>query len=311
MSSATEVKIENNKGQARRWCFTWNNPPQDEMIIKGMIETLKSSYYIVGSEIAPTTGTYHLQGYMEFPSGKRLETLKKISPSIHWEKCKGNQESNIKYCKKDGKYLEVGTPCEQGARTDLDEIRHKIVSGEPMVLIADGAFGTYVRYHRGLEKYAYLVQQSRAKAWRDVDVSYLWGDTQTGKSREAWETDPSLYSPMDSNTGMWWTGYEGQTTVLFDDFRGTVPLHTMLKWLDGYPVQVPVHGGSMYLCATRIFITSNVPPEELYKNCDQRSRDAFMRRINTVKHFCENATEVTGNTRPSQEEENLRQAKLF
>lgn len=104
---------------------------------------------------------------------------------------------------------------------------------------------------------------------------------------------------MTGPTGVWWTGYCGQKTVLFDDFRGGVPFHVLLTWLDGYPIVVPVHGGSVQLEATRIIITSNIPLEELYPNVDERQRLALKRRIHEDRHFDLTASEVTGNTVPS------------
>lgn len=296
MEDATQMK----KGkQARRWCFTWNNPPEDNVVIKSFIEMSHCSYYVIGYEIAPTTGTKHLQGYMEFSSGKRFETLKQLNNSIHWSVCNGSQEQNKIYCTKGGIWIEGGTPGQQGHRTDLEESRQIIDRGGSMLDVAENNFGSFVRYHRGFERYQYLIQQRAATQWRQVEVFYLWGETGTGKTRSVREANPIVFCPIDSNTGTWWTGYNGEKVILFDDFRGTVPLHTFLKWLDGYPVQVPVHGGATFLNAEKIYITSNVPLEELYRNCDQRSRDALRRRINTISYFSRSATEVTGNTRPS------------
>lgn len=324
MNAATEVKNIDPSSEKRRWCFTWNNPPTGYETVgskfsgTGQAELLPSwqvilkrtepRYYVVGYEIAPTTGTPHLQGYVEFRSGKRLRTLHDVCKEIHWDACKGDQASNIKYCTKGGVFCEWGEKGEQGKRTDLTEIRDTIANGGTMLDVAEQNFGSYVRYHRGFERYQYLIEQQSASQWRDVRVSYYWGDSGTGKSRAAWDEDRGLFAIPDSNTGTWWTGYTNQKTVLLDDFRGTVPLHTLLKWLDGYPVQVPIHGGMTWLKATRIIITSNVPIESLYQNCDERSKQALRRRIHEVRFFEFAATEATGNTRTVAIIENLREA---
>lgn len=83
------------------WCFTYNNYEQKE------IEQLSSAFsaeckeYIFGEEIGES-GTKHLQGYIQFKKRNRPSSLK-LSPKIHWEKCKGTRKQNIDYCTKDGK----------------------------------------------------------------------------------------------------------------------------------------------------------------------------------------------------------------
>jgi len=86
-----------NRTQAKRWCFTINNPePQDEVIDKGLF-----TYLIIGKEVGEN-GTPHLQGYVEFKNQKDLTALKKINDRIHWEVAKGNRNQNIIYCTKEG-----------------------------------------------------------------------------------------------------------------------------------------------------------------------------------------------------------------
>lgn len=88
---------------SKRWCFTLNNYNQKEMV--DLVEMFKQSdcKYIVGEEVGEQ-GTPHLQGYIEAKSYIRpIEKFK--NKRIHWEKCKGSREDNIKYCKKDGKFI--------------------------------------------------------------------------------------------------------------------------------------------------------------------------------------------------------------
>lgn len=88
----------------KRWCFTLNNYSENDKIL--LTEKFNSSkdLYIIGEEIGES-GTPHLQGYVNFSNKIRLTALKKINPKIHWEKCKGSEEDNIKYCSKDNKYV--------------------------------------------------------------------------------------------------------------------------------------------------------------------------------------------------------------
>jgi len=97
--------------------FTWNNYPADWCdVIKGRVEAVRTTYpalkWIGGEEVAPTTGTPHIQGYMEFmPSGPDAKRVRPISAlglpkDIHWgdkdgKPCKGSRSDNITYCSKE------------------------------------------------------------------------------------------------------------------------------------------------------------------------------------------------------------------
>lgn len=88
---------------SKRWCFTYNNPPE------GTLETMETLFnkfeckYIMGREVGES-GTPHIQGYIE--SAKKIRPIERFGiKEIHWEKCKGNREANLKYCAKDGDYV--------------------------------------------------------------------------------------------------------------------------------------------------------------------------------------------------------------
>lgn len=72
---------------AKNWVFTFNNYTiQDEEKVKDM----DVQFMIFGHEIAPTTGTKHLQGYFQFKTKKRMEYIKKrLGDKIHLEKAYG------------------------------------------------------------------------------------------------------------------------------------------------------------------------------------------------------------------------------
>lgn len=86
------------------WCFTLNNYEQDDIqkIIDSCIKN--SKLYIFGEEVGGECGTPHLQGYITDFNKKWRWTSLKLNNKIHWERAKGDVESNVKYCSKDGKY---------------------------------------------------------------------------------------------------------------------------------------------------------------------------------------------------------------
>lgn len=105
-----------------RWCFTLNN--YSEKDIENLKElsnsTGENQKFIIGREIAPTTNTPHLQGYIEFGRRVRFSWLKKkTNPNIHWEAAKGDLAQNFKYCSKEGNYV-----------TNIEEVPKKMTQIE-------------------------------------------------------------------------------------------------------------------------------------------------------------------------------------
>lgn len=106
-NSSTKRKQPGNTKQvapAKKWCFTYNNySVEDYSKIIEILSSNSSIKYIIGEEIGASE-TPHLQGYINSEKKIRPFTLFPNMTKIHWEKCKGSEEQNIKYCSKDGKF---------------------------------------------------------------------------------------------------------------------------------------------------------------------------------------------------------------
>lgn len=88
---------------SQRWCFTLNNPePSDLAQVQSLAD--QSVILCYGKEKAPTTGTPHLQGYVEFDKRKELSFLKKRLFRAHFEPSRLSFQWNIEYCSKDGAF---------------------------------------------------------------------------------------------------------------------------------------------------------------------------------------------------------------
>lgn len=85
---------------AIRWTFTLNNYTDEQISAIVPVIKEKCRLGIFGKEICPTTGTPHLQGYIEFKTKSRPLNLFGIK-AMHWEKAKGNRLSNRIYCSKE------------------------------------------------------------------------------------------------------------------------------------------------------------------------------------------------------------------
>lgn len=116
------------------------------------------------------------------------------------------------------------------------------------------------------------------------EVYVYWGRTGAGKSRRAWDESGLDAFPKDPNT-KFWDGYSGQEHVVIDEFRGAISISHLLRWLDRYPVIVEIKGSSSVLKAKKVWITSNLSPDDWYPELDSETKSALRRRFTEVVHF--------------------------
>lgn len=87
--------------RSRRFSFTINNYEEKE--IELLMTLFSNDLYIMGREVGKK-GTPHIQGYVEFKNARSYDSLKKIMPTAHIEKARGNRKKNFIYCSKDGNF---------------------------------------------------------------------------------------------------------------------------------------------------------------------------------------------------------------
>jgi len=107
MSSSKKIQRLGNTKQvspAKKWCFVFNNYEEDD--INKILSSISSKdLYCIGKEEAPTTGTKHLQGFIQFHEKCRPLSVIKFTDKIKWIKCKGSLEQNYEYCSKDKNFI--------------------------------------------------------------------------------------------------------------------------------------------------------------------------------------------------------------
>lgn len=275
----------NKMSQAKHWCFTLNNPTDEE------IEQLKNCdcrFIVFQKENAPGTGTLHLQGYLMLDTKKRLSYVKLINGRAHWEIARGTPRQNIDYCTKAGGfdvYRRGIEPSGQGKATVLDDAIHELKSGKNPNQLVEKYATELCRYHRGLDRvYSAL---SGHREWK-TEVSWFFGKTGTGKSRAVYDIcGPTAYYKMPCNK--WWDGYFGQEDVIIDDYRRDMcTFGELLRLFDRYPHRVETKGGSQAFLAKRIFITTPKSPRDTWIKDDGSEREdieQLLRRIELVREF--------------------------
>jgi len=266
--------------KAQRWCFTLNNYNDSEFkVIQAEFEKLKPSYCVIGKEIGKG-GTPHLQGYVNLgrKGRKSLSLMKKLLPRAHLEVAKGSDADSEKYCTKEDKdAFVIGTPQAQGKRNDLSAAIETLKETKKIKDVALNHSESFVKYHRGFEALQQVLTADEPRDFK-TKLYVLVGKPGTGKSRWANAMADKLGSTYYKPRGEWWDGYEGQDSVIIDDFYGWLKYDELLKITDRYPYRVPIKGGYRQFVSKQIFITSNTDPDSWYKFAGYES-SALRRRI--------------------------------
>jgi len=245
--------------RARNWVFTLNNYTAVQEL---ELQTETYTYLVYGREVAPTTGTKHLQGYIEFSNAKRMATITKAYPGIHLEKRRGTAKQAADYCKKGKDFFEGGEISKQGERTDLERVADMVQEKKTIREIAEAEPVTFIKYHRGIQALRTALMKPRTEA---PNVVWLYGATGTGKTRFAHDNSDSVYI---KDGTQWWDGYEQQEAIIIDDFDGKWPLRDLLRLLDRYVYQGQTKGGYININSSWIYITCTYPPEHFWGGDD-------------------------------------------
>lgn len=256
-------------------------------------DTMKLLMY--ATELCPDTNRLHLQGYVTFINKTSLKQAKKHlnNSSIHLEPAIADYQHNLLYIQgpyeKDGKikpvndtFILYGEPprSNQGKRNDLQHLCQQLKDCTITIQdIIDTFPGKYHLYRKTFEKITQTVQD---KNYRKDMTKGIWyyGDTGTGKSHRAFKDyNPDTHYIYPNDNG-WWDGYDGQDTIIINDFRGEISYNQLLQIIDKWPYQLRRRNQQpRQLIASTVIITSSLPPSQIYKNRqDEDSLSQLYRR---------------------------------
>lgn len=292
------------KPSSRKFQLTINNPRDhgfDHDRIKSILSSFPGSAYWCMCDEIGEQGTPHTHVYVVFKNSVMFETLHKKFYGVHIEPANGSNQENRDYIRKEGKWLNdakhetnLTDTFEEWGDLPSDRTRQETQSEQIMQLVRAGKNnaeilaeipGAYNKLNYIEQARQTLLAEQYRDAWRDLDVTYIWGETGSGKTRSVMETYgySNVYRvtdyahPFDS--------YKGQDVILFDEFRSSLTLADMLKYLDGYPIELPCRYANKVACFTKVFLISNIPLEKQYPNVqtdEPESWNAFKRRIGSV-----------------------------
>lgn len=264
----------------RAWCFTAFEFPNFET---KSINNHGLRYVIFGTEICPSTGTMHYQGYCEFSEKVSMATIKQVfnDNTLHLAPRYGTQAQAIEYCRKDGDVLEWGEPQYSGKRNDLKDL---IDECKTLTQVMDEYPHIYCAYRNGLKDIYNKKFMSEIPEFTPVDVFVYVGATGTGKTRRAIEENTGKYYKLTcSGNTLWFDGYAGQEVLIIDEFYGWIKWNFLLQMLDGYKLQLPIKGGFTMKNWKKVIITSNREVEQWYPRVKDIS--PLRRRIKEVVRF--------------------------
>lgn len=262
--------------QTRRYCFTLNNYTKNQQEVLAAVEC---DYMIVAEEIAPTTGTPHLQGYVVFKKNKRLTGAIKALPGCHVIPATGTTAQNIVYCSKDKCYVEYGTPPMTPAQKGLLGKAYwtDVIRAAKAGTVEEEYPSEFMRYNTTCRK----LRQVNPPTLPTLNGKWYYGPSGTGKSKKAREMYPGLYDKL---LNKWWDNYDNEDVVLLDDlghFAAPKMGPALKRWADHYPFRAEVKNGSMVIRPQMIIVTSQYTIEELFPN-DVELQTALNRRFETV-----------------------------
>lgn len=282
---------------SRRWIFTYftddDDLPNADLFVRSLRAHQDFRGLALQLEQCPTTARLHLQGYVEWNKPIRLAALKKLSPTTHWEPAKGSRQQCVAYCSKDDTcYILDGTPAyreidsiltdntTQGKRSDLLAASKSIAAGEwSLDDVHRERPDLILKFSKGVRELIAHRDQSSRRRLRPVVVEVLYGDAGTGKTHAAFGDGSDVYILENSNSNtIWWDGYNGESTLLIDDFYGWIRHNLLLRLLDKYPAKLDVKCSSTWANWTKVYITSNKHPSTWYSSSFPWAEDAALRR---------------------------------
>lgn len=87
---------------SKYWHFTVYKHTVDEIVQ----QMEHGTAYIIGNEICPKTGRKHLQCFLK--AQVRIRPMEKYNFQAHWGRMESNVEKSVRYCAKDGEYVQSG-----------------------------------------------------------------------------------------------------------------------------------------------------------------------------------------------------------
>lgn len=270
------------KMEAKRWCFTINNPnDEDIMMLLGTDSDgaqacyAEIEYLVMQEERGHGEETTHWQGFLILKKKHRLPWLKRmINARAHFEVARGTPQQCRDYCTKEDTRVPGGVFKEFGRLPERKAVKKKDERFQDACEVLDTIKNTF-RPLKELEAKA-LLQPCFVSAYKELTADILGpyrpklsiitliGPPGTGKSWIINFVWPEHGRCIMGNNGVWFQNPLAKVMV-FEEFCGQIQLQRMLQFLDPYPLALEVKGGMRPALYETVIITSNTTPDKWYK----------------------------------------------
>lgn len=312
--------------QSRKWQITINNPREhgfDHDRIREALFAFKGMiYWCMCDEQGDECETLHTHIYFVLRSPTNADVVSSRFPGFHRDTCHGTSSENRAYILKDGEkfnkredgsyeyvdgsgkrheginfsdtFEEWGDlPSEhQGKSNDCVKMLELVKDGASDLEIIEAVPKAMLTIDK-VERTRSLFRDAQfADSWRDLEVTYIYGATGSGKTRSVMDkySYGNCYRVTDYKHPF--DTYDGQDVLILEEYRSQFKIADILNYLDGYPLLLPCRYFNRQACFTKVFIISNVPLEDQYVTVHPESRAAFLRRITSVVVYAQDGKQT-------------------
>ena len=281
--------------QARTWILTINNPEQNDGAFNEYCKSLEHVKYFIFQRERGEQGTEHFQLYIEFSIGKRFETVKGYFPKAHIEKRNGTKTQARDYCSKRdtraGDVYEYGKFVEERTRTDITDFLELVNTGADNMTLQKLYPALYTQF--GVDKIERFrqdkLQHEYGGKMRDIKTTYVYGKTRLGKTTYVYDLHnlKDVCRVTNYKVGVF-ENYRAQKVLLLDEYIGQFDITFLNNLLDRLPIDLPARFANRTACFDTVYIVSNLPIAELYKDEQTKTPEvyrAFLERVHDVICF--------------------------
>ena len=284
----------------RSWGFVeWKQESWEKILTK--MTASKAVEYCVAADEVGDEGKHHLQGHIYFKNAKTMTACKKWlgSKTVHLTSQRGSRWESAAYIfdpaalgkdKEPGFIvLEEGLRPVEGAKSQWDYIISMLENGATDHEIMKKYPEEFARNISAIGRLRMVILGSQLNTWRTVEVEYIHGATGTGKTRgvlEAAEHPSDVYRVTDYKNPF--DTYNGQPTILFEEFRSSLKIEQMLNYLDGYFCELPCRYTNKVSGWTKVVFCTNLSLDEQYGSVQVSHPEtwlALLRRIDKITHL--------------------------
>jgi len=261
----------------RNFVFTFNNYPDTTLV-----DNVPCKYIAYSKEVAPSTGTPHLQGYITFASVKTKQQVIALLPGCHIQVMIGSITQNDDYINKVATMVERGIkPISNDNKGRAEAMRwQRARELAKQGKIDDIDADIFVRYYSTIKRIRTDYQPKPTPF--DVRSYWIYGNTGTGKSHAVETAFPLCYK-KNMDDPKWFDSYAGEDVIYLEDIdKYQVKWGGLLKRLaDKWPMLASVKGSMLYIRPKIIIITSNYRIEDIWN--DEQTVDPLLRRFIVVE----------------------------